>query len=190
MVWDPLGYLFHCRDGRVLEVRAPVSFRDSTVTRGDGFKAKAESAITRMPWATATWQQEGPSYGQWAQSSTLEKRTHLFVVVVVLFCFVLFVFWVFWDRVSLCSPVCPETHFADQAGLELRNLPASASWVLGLKACATTPGYGPVLKVTSTTLQLDKTRSLIMSSHSQTLVDCRMEARLMEWRQEWKAGQG
>jgi hypothetical protein len=28
----------------------------------------------------------------------------------------------------------------DQAGLELRNPPASASQVLGLKACATTPG--------------------------------------------------
>ena len=46
----------------------------------------------------------------------------------------------FWDRVSLCSPGCPGTHFVDQAGLEFRNLPASASRVLGLKACATTPG--------------------------------------------------
>jgi hypothetical protein len=42
--------------------------------------------------------------------------------------------------VSLYSPGCPGTHFADQAGLELRNLPASASGVLGLKAWATTPG--------------------------------------------------
>jgi hypothetical protein len=33
------------------------------------------------------------------------------------------------------------THSVDQAGLELRNPPASASQVLGLKACATTPGY-------------------------------------------------
>jgi hypothetical protein len=41
--------------------------------------------------------------------------------------------------VSLCSPGCPGTHF-DQDGLELRNPPASASQVLGLKACATTPG--------------------------------------------------
>ena len=45
---------------------------------------------------------------------------------------------VFQDRVSLCTPGCPGTHFVDQAGLELRNLPASASWVLGLKVCATT----------------------------------------------------
>ena len=42
--------------------------------------------------------------------------------------------------VSLCSPGCPGTHSVGQAGLELRNLPASASQVLGLKACATTPG--------------------------------------------------
>jgi hypothetical protein len=49
-----------------------------------------------------------------------------------------FIFLVFRDRVSLCSPGCPGTHIADLAGLELRNLPASASQVLGLKACATT----------------------------------------------------
>jgi hypothetical protein len=54
----------------------------------------------------------------------------------------IFVFvFVFRDRVSLCSPGCPGTHFVDQTGLELRNPPASASRVLGLKACATTPGY-------------------------------------------------
>jgi hypothetical protein len=45
--------------------------------------------------------------------------------------------WFFQDRVSLCSPDCPGTHSVDQAGLKLRNLPASASPVLGLKACAT-----------------------------------------------------
>jgi hypothetical protein len=42
------------------------------------------------------------------------------------------------DRVSLYSPGCPGTHSTDQTGLKLRNLPASASQVLGLKACATT----------------------------------------------------
>jgi hypothetical protein len=48
-------------------------------------------------------------------------------------------FIVFQDRVSLCSPDCPGTHFVDQAGLdELRNPPASASQVLELKTCATT----------------------------------------------------
>jgi hypothetical protein len=48
-----------------------------------------------------------------------------------------FFFLVFQDRVSLYSSGCPGTHSVDQAGLELRNLPASASQVLGLKACAT-----------------------------------------------------
>ena len=38
---------------------------------------------------------------------------------------------------SLCNPGCPGTHSVDQAGLELRNPPASASQVLGLKVCAT-----------------------------------------------------
>jgi hypothetical protein len=45
---------------------------------------------------------------------------------------------VFRDRVSLCSPGYPGTHSVDQAGLQLRNLPASVSQVLGLKMCATT----------------------------------------------------
>jgi hypothetical protein len=61
----------------------------------------------------------------------------------------LFVFvFVFQDRVSLYSPGCPGTHSVDQAGLELRNPPASASGVLGLKACATTPGRSLILKST------------------------------------------
>jgi hypothetical protein len=59
----------------------------------------------------------------------------VFVVVVVV---VVLVF--FRDRVSLYSPGCPGAHFVDQAGLELRNPPTPASRVLGLKACATTPG--------------------------------------------------
>jgi hypothetical protein len=40
---------------------------------------------------------------------------------------------VFRDRVSLCSPGCPGIYSVDQAGLKLRNLPASAFQVLGLK---------------------------------------------------------
>jgi hypothetical protein len=49
--------------------------------------------------------------------------------------FFFFFFLVFQDRVSLCSPGYPGIHYVDQAGLELRNLPASE--VLGLKVCAT-----------------------------------------------------
>jgi hypothetical protein len=57
--------------------------------------------------------------------------------LVVCFCFL----FCFWDRVSLYNPGCPGTHSVDLAVLKLRNLPASASGVLGLKACATTPGW-------------------------------------------------
>ena len=62
------------------------------------------------------------------------------LLVLLIFVVVVVVFVVFQDRVSLYSPGCPGTHFVDQAGLELRNLPASASRVQGLKASATTPG--------------------------------------------------
>jgi hypothetical protein len=58
--------------------------------------------------------------------------------MLLLLLFGLFVgFLVFRDRVTLCSPVCPETHSVDQADLELRNPPASASQVLGLKVYPT-----------------------------------------------------
>jgi hypothetical protein len=65
---------------------------------------------------------------------TLSTLSFFVVFFVCLFvCF-------FQDRVSLCSPGYPGTHSVDQAGLELRNPPASASasQVLGLKAYATT----------------------------------------------------
>ena len=57
----------------------------------------------------------------------------------------------FGDRVSLYSPGCPGTHFVDQAGLELRNLPASASRALGLKVCASTPVFMGDFNTTMTT---------------------------------------
>jgi hypothetical protein len=38
----------------------------------------------------------------------------------------------------MCSPGCPGTHSVDQDALELTNLPASASQMLGLKAYPTT----------------------------------------------------
>jgi hypothetical protein len=54
--------------------------------------------------------------------------------------FVLFFCFLFLpDRVSLCSPSCTGTHSVDQDGLELRNVTASATQVLGLKTCATIP---------------------------------------------------
>jgi hypothetical protein len=60
--------------------------------------------------------------------------------------FFFFFLFFFQDRVSLYSPGYPGTHFVEQAGLELRNSPASASQVLELKACTTMPG-GTFLKL-------------------------------------------
>ena len=57
----------------------------------------------------------------------LHKFTNFFVCLFVLF---------FRDRVSLCSLGCPGTHFVDQAGLKMRNPPASAYQVLRLKTRA------------------------------------------------------
>jgi hypothetical protein len=65
----------------------------------------------------------------------------VFVFCLAFWLFVWFVFVCFWffrDRVSLYSTGCPGTHSVDPASLELRNLPASISQVLGFKACATT----------------------------------------------------
>lgn len=44
--------------------------------------------------------------------------------------FKILLFLVFQDRVSVCSSGCPRICSRDQAGLELRVLPAPASWVL------------------------------------------------------------
>jgi hypothetical protein len=94
----------------------------------------ASNRRTETPWAVIIDFSHEFSVTEWDMC----KVFFVVVVVVVLFFFV-FVF-VFRDRVSLHSPGCPGAHFVDQAGLELRNLPASASRVLGLKVCATTPG--------------------------------------------------
>jgi hypothetical protein len=61
-----------------------------------------------------------------AQDSSTDDKGLLFVVVL------LFLFG-FQDRVSLYSPGYPGTHSVDQAGLELRNPPASASLSAGIK---------------------------------------------------------
>jgi hypothetical protein len=76
----------------------------------------------------------------------IERQSHRFDRKVLFVClffvfvclFFVFVCLFFRDRVSMYSPGCPGTHFVDQVVLKLRNPPASASQVLGLKACATT----------------------------------------------------
>ena len=46
----------------------------------------------------------------------------------------------FWDRVSLHSPDCPETHYVDQGVLELTEIISLSLLSAGLKAYATKPG--------------------------------------------------
>jgi hypothetical protein len=68
----------------------------------------------------------------------LQLYFHLYLNIYLSIYLFVFNYFVFRDRVSLYSPGCSGTHSVDQAGLELRNPPASASRVLGLKVCDTT----------------------------------------------------
>jgi hypothetical protein len=62
----------------------------------------------------------------------------MYLFFIYLFIFI-FCFW-FFETGFLCIALAVlELTFVDQAGLELRNPPASASRMLGLKACAATP---------------------------------------------------
>ena len=76
---------------------------------------------------------------------------------VCLFLFGFFVVFFFSrGRVSLYSPSCPVTHSVDQAGFELRNPPASASRVLGLKARAAAVQHKLIISSYSTFRSLAK----------------------------------
>jgi hypothetical protein len=52
--------------------------------------------------------------------------------------FFMFVCYCVFETVFLCVVLASRTHAVDKAGLELRELTASASWLLRLKACVTT----------------------------------------------------
>jgi len=65
------------------------------------------------------------------------NKKHICCCCLEFFFFNLFYLFIYFqDRVSLCDPGGPRGHSVDQVGLKLRNPPASASWVLGLKSCA------------------------------------------------------
>jgi hypothetical protein len=84
--------------------------------------------------------ENSPEREKTRQVHTQHHKTVVMMGIQELFVCLFVCLFVFRDRVSLCIPGCPGTHSVDQAGLELRNPPASASRVLGLKACATMPG--------------------------------------------------
>ena len=65
------------------------------------------------------------------------QNKFFFLTYWIQLCEFVILFFFLRDRVSLCSPDCAGTHSVGQAVLELRNLPASASQKLGLKACTT-----------------------------------------------------
>jgi hypothetical protein len=91
----------------------------------------------------------------------VSQRGHFF------FFFLFFVFvCLFFETGFLCVAlaVLELAHFVDQAGLELRNPPASASQVLGLKACATTTWQGGHFFLLMIHLLLYKTRMIISAS--------------------------
>ena len=70
--------------------------------------------------------------------------------------FFLFFFFL-CDRVYLCSPGCPGTHYVDQVGLKLRDPLASASLGLGIKmGTAATTTWLPFLKMLYVSCHLKK----------------------------------
>ena len=87
-------------------------------------------------------EEESLTLALWLQ--TFKHQVLLTLLFNVFICLLLFcinlglliwlVLFCFWDRVSLFSFGYPYTHYGDQGS------PASASGVLGLKVCATTPG--------------------------------------------------
>jgi hypothetical protein len=92
--------------------------------------------------------------------------------------------FVFRDRVSLCRPGCPRTHSVDQAGLELRNPPASASQVLGLKACAATARLGSEIFFFVCFLHLSN------CEESELLLNKTKQTKKMNWLHSWGTKSG
>jgi hypothetical protein len=84
------------------------------------------------------WKQTSPNSWEWRQETNGEGSSCIRIVFCFFGFFFFFWFFGFFETGFLCSLGCPGTHSVDQAGLELRNPPASASQVLGLKACAAT----------------------------------------------------
>jgi hypothetical protein len=61
------------------------------------------------------------------------------VSAVFFYLYIIYIFVFVCDKMSLYSPGWPGTGSVDQAGFKLRDLFASASVVLGLKACRRAP---------------------------------------------------
>ena len=97
----------------------------------------------------------------------------------VLFCFVCAFFWRSRDRISLCIPACPGTHSVELAGFRLRDLPASASWELGIESFLTESSH--IVGPTGLELALSLCRSCWPQTH-------RYPSASSSWVLELKAG--
>jgi hypothetical protein len=96
--------------------------------------------------------------GIWTRSKGNQEKHFIFYFYVLfiylsiylfIYLFIhLFIYFRFLRQGSLCSLGFPGTNSVDQAGLELRNPPVSASQVLGLKVCTTTAWQKNILKET------------------------------------------
>jgi hypothetical protein len=77
----------------------------------------------------------GPGEHHWRKGLKVNEKYTFFSPS-----FLPFYFFVFFlrHRVPLCSPGYFRTHSEEKAGLQMRDLPASAPRVLGSKVCATT----------------------------------------------------
>ena len=94
-----------------------------------GVSGSSPVAMSRLLqcWISAM-DPEGSEKWEWKQGDP-ELRTNILII---------HFHFLFWDRFSLCSSAWPESQYVDQTDFEFRNLPASASQMLGLKACITT----------------------------------------------------
>ncbi|GAB1297311.1 Neuroblastoma-amplified sequence [Apodemus speciosus] len=103
----------------------PVSFVKNTRSSSE----EARSLMVRLTRHTGRKQPSvGESHWRMLLQDMLTMQQHVYTCLDANACY---------EGVSLYSSDCPGTHSVDQAGFELRNPPASASQVLGLKACAT-----------------------------------------------------
>ena len=78
-----------------------------------------------------------PPCGCWELNLGNLEEQPVFLTMELPFQTFFFSFLVFRHRVSLCSPDYPRTHSVDQAGLELRDPPASVAQELELMVCVT-----------------------------------------------------
>jgi hypothetical protein len=106
----------------------PIVLRQSRLVLTNSVRHKAQ---------TARLEKMGSGFGALCEFQS-GKNCESHREISQIFFFFFFFFKIGFFFVALKKSGCPGAHSVDQVGLELRNLPASASHVLGLKACTTT----------------------------------------------------